>query len=241
MVRSRACLKETKLDELNLDDVAVNMYRTNQDNKRHTLDVIREELLRPLGEKRKPYVTPTDWEVLTMLTGETQQTLRTELIVTAQVIRNMDNVFVRLDSGVDGMASKKYVGGSMNQVMPSNLSMAQANVLRTQGMMMGQNGMQDGHPQQRRTISLQLLQNAIQQGESRVKSLQTQPGPLTAEQLSAEITKTQRLVDERKQALSRIMTVLHTVSQGGVAGARPSTTSPRGRRSRSSRSSSVTI
>lgn len=101
---------EKKLDELNLDDFAVNMYRTNQDKKRHTLNVIRQELLRPYGELRAQYVLPADWEVLTMLTGETKATLRTGLIVSVQAVRVKDNfVTVRLDSGVEGSIAKKYL------------------------------------------------------------------------------------------------------------------------------------
>ncbi|KAI0748143.1 transcription elongation factor SPT6 [Daedaleopsis nitida] len=101
---------EKKLDELNLDDFAVNMYRTNQDKKRHTLNVIRQELLRPYGELREKYVLPTEWEVLTMLTGETKATLRTGIIVSVQVVRVKENfVAVRLDSGVEGSIAKKYL------------------------------------------------------------------------------------------------------------------------------------
>ena len=101
---------DKKLDELNLDDFAVNMYRTNQDKKRHTLNVIREELLRPFGEKRADFVKPTDWDVLTMLTGETRRTLHVGLIVSVQAVRVKESfVAVRLDSGIDGMISKRYL------------------------------------------------------------------------------------------------------------------------------------
>ena len=101
---------ERKLDELNLDDFAVNMYQTNQDKKRHTLNVIRDELLRPFGEKRSDFVQPVDWEVLTMLTGETPRTLHVGLIVSVQAVRVKETfVAVRLDSGIEGSISKKYL------------------------------------------------------------------------------------------------------------------------------------
>lgn len=101
---------EKKLDELNLDDFAVNMYQTNQDKKRHTLNVIRNELLRPYGEKRADFVQPVDWDVLTMLTGETPRTLRVGLIVSVQAVRVKEPfVAVRLDSGIEGNISKKYL------------------------------------------------------------------------------------------------------------------------------------
>lgn len=101
---------EKKLDELNLDDFAVNMYRTNQDKKRHTLNVIREELLHPYGEKRQDFVLPTDWDVITMLTGETTRTLRTGLIVSVQAVRVKESfVVVRLDSGIEGTINRRYL------------------------------------------------------------------------------------------------------------------------------------
>lgn len=104
---------EKKLDELNLDDFAVNMYETNQDKKRHTLNVIRAELLSPFGEQRKDFERPDEWEVLTMLTGETTRTLRIGIIVSAQVIRTAKDVtFVRLDSGVEGTISQQYLADS---------------------------------------------------------------------------------------------------------------------------------
>lgn len=102
-----------KLDELNLDDFAVNMYETNQDRKRHTLNVIRGELLHPFGEQRENFVLPEDWEILTMLTGETERTLRVGIIVSAQVMRiNKNSAFVRLDSGVEGSISEAYLTDS---------------------------------------------------------------------------------------------------------------------------------
>ncbi|KAL6300573.1 SH2 domain-containing protein [Sparassis latifolia] len=101
---------DKKLDELNLDDFAVNMYETNQDKKRHTLNVIRSELLKPFGEVRDPFPLPTDWDVLTMLTGETPRTLRVGLIVSVLVMRVKPTfVAVRLDSGIDGIINNSYL------------------------------------------------------------------------------------------------------------------------------------
>ncbi|KDQ60952.1 hypothetical protein JAAARDRAFT_55682 [Jaapia argillacea MUCL 33604] len=101
---------EKKLDELNLDDFAVNMYETNKDKKRHTLNVIRKELLHPFAEQRTKFPLPSSWEVLTTLSGETQRTLRVGLIVSVLVQRIKDNfVSVRLDSGVEGMINAQYV------------------------------------------------------------------------------------------------------------------------------------
>ncbi|OSX65311.1 hypothetical protein POSPLADRAFT_1167539 [Postia placenta MAD-698-R-SB12] len=112
---------DKKLDELNLDDFAVNMYETNQDKKRHTLNIIRAELLRPFGEQRVSFTTPGPWEVLTMLTGETPRTLRVGLIISVLVAAVKNSfVSVRLDSGVDGVINAPYLTdtqASPNQVV----------------------------------------------------------------------------------------------------------------------------
>ncbi|KAH9951462.1 transcription elongation factor Spt6 [Amylocystis lapponica] len=101
---------DKKLDELNLDDFAVNMYETNQDKKRYTLNVIRTELLRPFGELRDNFPAPSEWDVLTMLSGETMRTLRVGLIVSVLVVRAKESFLaVRLDSGIDGMINGHYV------------------------------------------------------------------------------------------------------------------------------------
>ncbi|KAI0374913.1 transcription elongation factor Spt6 [Pilatotrama ljubarskyi] len=104
---------EKKLDDLNLDDFAVNMFEANNDKKRHTLNVIRAELLDPFGERRPDFILPSDWEVLTMLTGETRRTLRVGLLVSVQAIRVKENhVIVRLDSGIEGIIHRRYLTDS---------------------------------------------------------------------------------------------------------------------------------
>jgi transcription elongation factor SPT6 len=99
-----------RLDELNLDDFAVNMYRGNGDLKRHTLNTIREELLRPYSDRRNPFSLLSDWEVLTMLTSETEKTLRIGLIVSVMITRsNRNYAVVRLDSGLEGVINTQYI------------------------------------------------------------------------------------------------------------------------------------
>jgi transcription elongation factor SPT6 len=100
----------SKLDELNLDDFAVNMYESNDALKRHTLNVIKDELLRPFREVRKEFRLPTPWDVLTMLTGETERTLRIGLIVSAMVVRIQKSwIVVKLDSGIEGIINAQYL------------------------------------------------------------------------------------------------------------------------------------
>ncbi|KAF8964059.1 transcription elongation factor SPT6 [Flammula alnicola] len=102
--------KERKLLELNLDEFAISLYEANHDQKRHTLNVIREELLKPFSEKREKFRLPTDWDILTMLTGETPKTLSVGLIVSALVFRiQKEVVSVRLDSGIEGTITTEYL------------------------------------------------------------------------------------------------------------------------------------
>ena len=95
--------KETKLNELSLDDFAMNLIETNQDNKRHTLDVIKQELMHPFYDSRPEFKLPSFWEIVTMLSSETQKTLRPGLIISVSVSRIKDQfVDVRLASGIEG-------------------------------------------------------------------------------------------------------------------------------------------
>jgi len=101
---------EKKLNELNLDEFAVNMFEANEDRKRHTLNVIRAELLKPFSEQRATFPTLGDWDILTMLSGETPRTLRPGLIISVQGTRLTANfVNVRLDSGIEGMINAQYL------------------------------------------------------------------------------------------------------------------------------------
>lgn len=104
-----------KLDELNLDEFAISLMESGGERKRHTLSVIRTELIKPFGEERLPMPPPTEWEILTMLTGETQRTLRVGLIVSVMVTRSIVTrgiksiVNVRLDSGIEGVIKSDYL------------------------------------------------------------------------------------------------------------------------------------
>jgi transcription elongation factor SPT6 len=98
--------KERKLLELNLDEFAISLFEANDDRKRHTLNIIREELIKPFAEKREKFTLPDDWSILTMLSGETPKTLQVGLILSALVFRvQKDFITVRLDSGIEGSIS----------------------------------------------------------------------------------------------------------------------------------------
>jgi transcription elongation factor SPT6 len=112
---------EKKLSELNLDEFAISMYDANEDRKRHTLNVIREELLKPFAEQRAPFPVLKPWDVLTMLSGETHRTLRVGLIVSVLVTRVTPQfVSVKLDSGIEGVINAIYISDAGN-VNPHNV------------------------------------------------------------------------------------------------------------------------
>ncbi|QRV99986.1 transcription elongation factor SPT6 [Ceratobasidium sp. AG-Ba] len=111
-----------KLEELSLDDFAQLLMDMSKDQKRHTLNMIREELLRPFGDQREPFVQPDEWKIMTTLSGETMKTLAAGRVISVSVLRIMKSfVSVRLDSGVDGIINLEYIdrepGQSVEQVL----------------------------------------------------------------------------------------------------------------------------
>lgn len=101
---------EKKLSELNLDEFAISLYEANNDQKRHTLNVIWNELLRPFAEQRDVFLLPNEWDVVTMLSGESERTLRLGFLVSVQAIRvQKQQVGVRLDSGVEGVIDGPFI------------------------------------------------------------------------------------------------------------------------------------
>ncbi|KAJ7097816.1 transcription elongation factor SPT6 [Mycena belliarum] len=102
---------DKKLSELNLDEFAVSLYEANDDRKRHTLNVIRDELSHPFAEQRDGYPMLDGWDVLTMLSGETRKTLVGGFIVTVVITRAKNNfITTKLQSGVEGVVNPQYFG-----------------------------------------------------------------------------------------------------------------------------------
>lgn len=98
------------LEDLELNDFAKELAETAGRHLRLHLDYVRKELEKPYLDLRPNFVLPDDWDVLTMLTGETQHTLRVGLIVTVSVTRLMKKfVAVRLSSGIEGVINMEYL------------------------------------------------------------------------------------------------------------------------------------
>lgn len=99
-----------KLDDLNLDEFADNLFDERKERKRHILTQIRDELVHPFRERRGDFVLPNEWEVLTMLSGETSRTLRNGRVVSVFVQRITKHaVYVKLDSGIEGSINPMYL------------------------------------------------------------------------------------------------------------------------------------
>lgn len=99
-----------KLSELNIDDFAFNLHRQGEGNKRHTLGAIVAELISWRADRRPAFYVPNDWEVVTMLTGETERTIGTGLRVTATVRKALTGrAFCNLESGMDAILEREYV------------------------------------------------------------------------------------------------------------------------------------
>ncbi|KAG0349604.1 Transcription elongation factor spt6 [Podila humilis] len=93
-----------KLNELLLEDYAHQLEMIQHKPKRMTLETIKVELQHPFRDPRKSFERASPDAIFTMLTGETDQTLKEGFIVPALVTKIRDrNATCRLDSGVDGI------------------------------------------------------------------------------------------------------------------------------------------
>ncbi|ORX33718.1 transcription elongation factor SPT6, partial [Kockovaella imperatae] len=107
-----------KLGELNLDDFAFNLQKQGEGNKRHTLGEIVSELISYRADRRPVFYVPTDWEVVTMLSGETERTVGPGIIVTATVRKALaSRVFCQLESGLDAILEREYVSNDDQAVL----------------------------------------------------------------------------------------------------------------------------
>ncbi|KAG8759037.1 Transcription elongation factor spt6 [Serendipita sp. 396] len=104
-------LKKAQLEALSLDDFALNLLESQKEQKRMTLDMISDELLDPFKDNRPDFTLSDEWEILTMLTGESEKSLRLGLILSVQVLRIKQNfVIVKLASNLEGIINTAYLG-----------------------------------------------------------------------------------------------------------------------------------
>lgn len=107
-----------KLAALELGEFAANLLASEGRQKRVTLAVIRKELSRPFGERREPFGLPDEWDILTMLTGETVTTLKPKRIVSVSIQRVHEKfISVRMDSGIEGGIGAAYISDDAHRVL----------------------------------------------------------------------------------------------------------------------------
>lgn len=95
---------QDQLDELELGDYAAAIFEKQGLKKKATLELIRDELQNPFEELRNNFIFRSTSEIFTMLTGETEDTLRSGMLVTISIRRiYSDHLEVRLDSGIEGI------------------------------------------------------------------------------------------------------------------------------------------
>ena len=99
--------EQDKVNDLILEDYAVQLESQFSSQKRATLETVRAELQAPYEELRRAFAFPTTEEIFTMLTGETRDTLVEGMIVPVSVKRtSLDHIEVKLDCGIDGSISQ---------------------------------------------------------------------------------------------------------------------------------------
>eukprot|EP00158_Paraphelidium_tribonemae_P009953 Partr_v1_DN29013_c0_g1_i1_m58653 putative Transcription elongation factor len=102
-----------RLDELDLADFAKELQKQKGQPKKITLEQIKKELNDPYLDARSPFYPPGADELFTMLTAESEKTLKMGMIVAVVVTRVKDKfVMTRLDSGLDGIIGIANLGES---------------------------------------------------------------------------------------------------------------------------------
>ncbi|KAJ2962458.1 hypothetical protein NQZ79_g2382 [Umbelopsis isabellina] len=123
-----------KLNDLILEDYAVVLREQYDAPKRQILEHIKLELQGPYRDRRQEYKKYTANQVFTMITGETDQTLKEGFIVPVIVTKIRGKwANCRLDSGIDGVMSIDNVSDRRLMSIDEVLSVGQtldAKVLR---------------------------------------------------------------------------------------------------------------
>lgn len=102
--------RKKQLEVLSLDEFAQNLLQTQNERKRKTLDLINQELRHPFEDHRRAPSTMSPNDVLTMLTGETQASVETGVLVSVQVSRIKQHfVMVKMASGLEAVLNTVYL------------------------------------------------------------------------------------------------------------------------------------
>lgn len=129
-------MKQDKVSET-LDQYDLNEFvkqireRDNGAHKAYTVALIEAELAAPFKDRRPPFILPTEWDVLTMLTGETEDTIGLHRVVNAFVsgIRR-DRAFIRLESKVAGEIPIEYISDDAQEGQSIDLFISKSQTVR---------------------------------------------------------------------------------------------------------------
>ncbi|KAI8824048.1 SH2 domain-containing protein [Fimicolochytrium jonesii] len=111
-----------KLAHLALDEFALELERRMKEKKKMALEDIMKEIMRPFGERRKPFTPASLDEIFTMLTHETNETLREGSVVSAQITRVVERLLkLRLVSGLDGLIHIRQIPFDRHTNPPTSL------------------------------------------------------------------------------------------------------------------------
>jgi transcription elongation factor SPT6 len=95
------------VNDLALEDYAIEIERNFGQRKRATLETIRAELENPYEEIRQTFALMSSDEIFTMLTGETKESLYEGMVVPTTIRRTFpDHIECRLECGVEGGVSE---------------------------------------------------------------------------------------------------------------------------------------
>jgi len=98
---------QDKVNDLVLEEYAVQLEQRFNQRKRATLETIRAEFQVPYEELRRSFAMLTPEEIFTMFTGETADSLQIGMNVPVQIRRVFpDHIEVKLDCGVEGGVSE---------------------------------------------------------------------------------------------------------------------------------------
>lgn len=106
----RKMVREDNTDAVNdlaLEDYAIEIERNFGQRKRATLETIRAELENPYEEIRQAFLIPSSNDLFTMLTGETEESLYEGMVVPTTIRRTFpDHIECRLECGIEGGVSE---------------------------------------------------------------------------------------------------------------------------------------
>jgi len=103
--------QQDRVNDLILEEYAEQLEKNLNQRKRATLETIRAELQQPYEELRKQFALLGTDDIFTMLTGETQDSLKPGMVVPIAIKRVFeDHIDARLDCGVDALVAETELG-----------------------------------------------------------------------------------------------------------------------------------